>query len=68
MIQQQCSAHISIDEKQSTYAETPSSIGKNYSEAERYCKEKGLNFEIPTDQTFLASISNEAENKGVIGR
>ncbi len=68
MIQQQCSAHISIDEEKSTYAQTSSSIGKSYFDAERYCKEKVENAGIDSNQTFLASISNEAENEGLIGR
>ncbi len=67
MIQQQCSAHISIDEKQSTYAQSSSSIGKSYSDAERYCKEKGESVGIPSNRTFLASISNADENANLTG-
>jgi hypothetical protein len=67
MIQQRCSAHISIDEEKSTYAETSSSIHKTYFDAECYCKEKAKNAGIDSNRTFLASILNSFDNANLTG-
>jgi len=68
-IQQQCPINqISIDGKKCSNAETPSLIGKSYSDAEIDCKQRAANVGSDVNRTFLVSISNAIENNDVIGR